>query len=112
MAIAREDATMIARGAPSKAAQIRRMIERLVSRHRLARAVFCPDDKLTPAAQQWLAKLAAENYVFESTFNGDRDRMLVNEGRRRLALEIINSTQLDVERLGVLTRMERENEHE
>lgn len=113
MSDTRTDAAIIASTAQGKGAQLRRMIERLLLRHRIAQRLFLGDDgKPTPPAAEWLRWLAREAHVETSTYDGDRDRMLINEGERKLALKILRSIHLDTERLGALTRMERENERD
>jgi hypothetical protein len=89
--------------------QVRRLIERMVGDHRLAQRVFLgPDGKPTPAAAEWLRRLARDNHVESSTWAGDRDAMLINEGKRKLAMKILASVNLDTERLASLSRLERE----
>jgi hypothetical protein len=89
--------------------QLGRMIGRLLDRNSLAAEVFLGDDgELTPAAAKWMRQLARANHVDSTTWAGDRDTMLINEGRRQLALEIIGSAKLDAGRLEALTRLERE----
>lgn len=96
------------RGAELKK-QLGHMIGRLRGRHHLAAKVFLGEDgEVTPAAADWMSRLARDNFVDSTTFSGDRDTMLINEGRRRLALEIIGSAKLDAGRLEALTRLERE----
>lgn len=110
---ATEDARKIAAGGPGLRSQLQRLIDRMLNRHRLAERVFLgPDGQLTPAAIDWLDQLARENFVEGSTYLGDRDAMLIHEGRRRLALEIIQSVRLDVRRLDALTKLERETTNE
>jgi hypothetical protein len=91
--------------------QLGRMIRRLVDRHQLAAQVFLGEDgALKPAAAKWMRVLARDNFVESTTWAGDRDTMLINEGRRRLALEILSSAKIDAGRLEALTRLEREIE--
>lgn len=109
MSDATETVRKIAAGAPGLKSQIKRLIDRMLTRHRLAERVFLDTDgNLSRDALNWLDRLATENFVNGSTYNGDRDAMLINEGRRRLALEIIQSVRLDVNRLDQLTKAERE----
>lgn len=91
--------------------QLSRMIRRLLDRHSLAAEVFVGEDgELRPAAVKWMRRLARDNFVDSTTWSGDRDTMLINEGRRRLALEILGSAKLDAGRLEALSRLEREIE--
>jgi hypothetical protein len=101
-------AEAIARKGRGIKAQLRRQIDRLYSRHALAQRLFYRDGKLTSAGAEWLRRLARDNYVESGTYAGDRDRMLINEGRRALALEILSSVRLDTERLETLQMLERE----
>lgn len=104
-----EASARIGRTGAAISTQLRRMIDRMLTEHRLAeRLFFGPDGKPTPAAAEWLRRLARDNYCESTTFNGDRDQMLINEGQRRLAMKILGSVHLDTERLGALTRLERE----
>jgi hypothetical protein len=108
----RDQAAAIARGGTGIKAQLRRMIDRMQSRHMLAKRVFTDaGGELTRPATEWMRRLARDNFVESSTFiGGDRDKMLINEGRRALALEILSSVSIDAERLGALTKMERETD--
>jgi hypothetical protein len=87
------------------------MIGRLLDRHSNAAALFLDEDgALKPAARKWFAELAAQNFVNRGSWHADPREHAKREGRRELALEIIGSARLDVERLEALTRMEREIE--
>lgn len=111
MSDARDQAAKIARGGTGVKAQLRRMIDRILSRHQLARQVFCgADGELTRPAVEWMRRLARDNYVEGGGFDRDPHQNSYNDGRRDLALEILSSTRIDAERLGALTRMERESE--
>lgn len=89
--------------------QVRRLIARMTADHLLAQRLFLGDDgKPTPAAAEWFRRLSRDNYVESTTWSGDRDTMLINEGKRRLALRILSSVRLDTERLASLSRLERE----
>lgn len=97
--------------APQVLKQVRRLRDRLLSRHMLAQQLFTgPDGEPTPAAAAWLKQLAAENYVNRSTFHREDREQVRREARRELALEIIASARLDVERLNSLKELEREME--
>lgn len=109
--LAQDSAAAIARGGSGVKAQLRRMIDRLQSRYRLAARVFCgADGNVTPAAAEWLRRLARDNYVEGGGFDRDPYQNAYNDGRRSLAIEILSSTRIDAERLGALTKMERETD--
>jgi hypothetical protein len=110
--VIRDEAERAARQAGNIVAQIRRVTGRLLGAHRLAARLFVGDDgKLRPAAVEWFDQLARDNFVDRSTFvGGDRDKVLINEGRRMLALEIMDSVRLDTRRLAELRRQEQEEE--
>lgn len=95
--------------APEMLRQVRRLRNRLVEQHHLAAQVFLGEDgNPTPAAAEWLRRLARDSYVESTTFSGDRDAMLIREGQRKLALQILSSVRLDTERLASLRELERE----
>jgi hypothetical protein len=107
--LAQDSAAAIARGGSGVKAQLRRMIDRLHSRHRLAaRCSAARTANDAPAAAEWLRRLARDNYVEGGGFDRDPYQNAFNDGRRALALEILSSTRIDAERLGALTKMERE----
>jgi hypothetical protein len=110
-----ESPTDLARRLGMKVPQLRRqlhtLIRRILDRHNRAAQLFLDDDgNLKPAAREWFAELARDNFVNRSAFHEDPREHAKREGRRELALEIISSAHLDVERLGSLTRLEREME--
>jgi hypothetical protein len=108
-----DDIRRAVQGAGSVSAQVRRLIGRLLGRHREAQRLFLGEDgTLKPEAVVWFARLARENHVNGTTWSGDRDAMLIAEGRRMLALDIIGSVDLDQHRLDQLVRQEREQGHE
>jgi hypothetical protein len=90
--------------------QVRRMIRRLIDRHDTAAQLFLdPEDgQPTAAASKWFGQLAADNYVNGGAYHADPREHAYREGRRELALEIIGSARLDVEKLQKLTALERE----
>lgn len=97
--------------APQLIGQLRRLIGRLLDRHSLAAALFLDDGgQVRPAAAKWFQQLAQDNYVNGGAFDADPREHAYREGRRSLALEILGSAHLDVERLGSLTKLEREIE--
>jgi hypothetical protein len=110
-----DDATDLARRiglkGPNMLKQLRRMIRQLLDRHRDAAALFLDrDGNLTPPARRWFADLADRNFVNRGCWHSDPREHAKREGRRELALEIINSARLDVGRLEALSRLEREVE--
>jgi hypothetical protein len=110
-----ESATEMARrlgmNGPSLLKQLRRIVKRLLDRQQHAARLFLDDDgELKPAAKAWFGQIAHDNFVTRSAWHEDAREHAKREGRRELALEIINSTRLDVERLEALTRLEREVE--
>jgi hypothetical protein len=101
----------ISMSGPQLGKQVRRMISRMLDRHTVAAKLFLDDDgAVRPAAVKWFGQLAADNYVNRGAFHADPREHAYREGRRELALEIIGSADLDVERLASLTRLERETE--
>lgn len=106
----REEADRLATRAISQAQQVARVRGRMMRRHFLAAKLFLGEDgQLGPHAVPWFAELARTGFVDETTFvAGDREQTLINEGRRQLALEILDSVNLDQGRLAALVRLERE----
>lgn len=101
----------IAAGGRSVAVQLRSLISRIIDRQWVARALFWGDDgKLKPEAEEWFAELAVRNYVHGGAFHVDRAEHCRREGRRELALEIIESAGLDTIRLGQLRDQLRKEE--
>lgn len=101
----------ITAGGRSVAGQLRALIARKVDELWIARALFYGGDgKLRPEAEAWLAGLAAANYVHKGAFHVDRAEHCRREGRRELALEIIESAGLDTVRLGQLKDQLRREE--
>lgn len=97
--------------APQLMKQLRRIKERMLTRHDLAAQLFLgADGKPTAAALKWLRHVAGENYVNRGTYHQDPREHAYREGRRELALEIIGSARLDVDKLNSLTAIEREME--
>lgn len=109
----RRDALGVARGGESKLAQLRRMARRIIDPHVDAAATFLDGSGgVRPAAAAWLERLARDNFVRASTFvPGDPQQTMVNEGRRALALDILNSIRLDTARLEEINAQIREAEH-
>jgi hypothetical protein len=108
-----ETARQIGLRGPQAMKQLKRMMRRLLNRHHLAVELFLgPDGKLTETAHEWMQQLAAENYVNEGAWHPDPREHALREGHRRLALKILRSVRLDIERLASLTKMEKEIESE
>jgi hypothetical protein len=106
-----EVARQIGLKGPQALKQLKRMMRRLLSRHHLAVELFLGEGgKLTEPAREWMQQLAADNYVNKGAWHADPREHAYREGRRALALEIIGSAHLDVERLASLKKMEKEIE--
>lgn len=104
-------ARRIAMEAPQLIKQVRRMVRRMLDRQSLAADLFLDDGGAVKAkALAWFAQLASENYVNRGAFHSDAREHAYREGRRELALEIIGSADLDVDRLASLIKLEREIE--
>lgn len=96
---------------PALLKQVRQMAARLLDKHHAAAALFLGEDgTVKPEAASWMRQLAADNYVNGGGFHADPIEHAYRSARRDLALEIIGSAKLDVERLASLTRLEREIE--
>jgi hypothetical protein len=89
-------------GAEAVRAQLRRLLDKHRWRHFEARALFYDKGKLRPEAEGWFDRLARENFVLSGAFHEDPRRHAYNEGRRELALEIINGVGLSLERINQL----------
>jgi hypothetical protein len=109
LSLAQDSAAAIARGGSGVKAQLRRMIDRMQSRHQLAkRGVLRRRRRADARAAEWLRRLARDNYVEGGGFDRDPYQPCFQRRARALALEILSSTRIDAERLGALTKMERE----
>jgi hypothetical protein len=96
---------------PAMLKQLRQMAARLLDKHHAAAALFLGEDgAITRPAAAWMQQLAADNYVNGGAWHMDPREHAFREGKRELALEIINSARLDVARLEALTKLEREIE--
>ena len=112
MSDTQSDVRKIAYGGLSLRMQLDRLIDRMLGAHRIAaRVFFGSDGKVTPAARAWLAGIARDNFVAETTFVADDARQSdINEGRRQLALEILGSVHFDQDRLDELMHKKQEIE--
>lgn len=109
----RRDAMKVARGGETRLKQLRRQLNRLIDPHAEAQALFLgADGRPSPAAIEWLDRLARDNFLRTTTrpATASAEDMLVNEGRRQLALEIFGSLRLDVAELDRIRRQIREEE--
>jgi hypothetical protein len=89
--------------------QVKRMIRRLLDKHKLAADLFLDDDgQVKPAAARWFRQLASDNYLDTGAWHQDPREHAYREGRRAVALEIIRSARLDAERLDRLVELERD----
>jgi hypothetical protein len=108
---AAETARRLSRTGPQLHHQLKRIIGRLLDRHAAAAKLFLDNDGAAkPAAVEWFRQLARDNYVNGGCWHENDREHAKREGRRELALEIIGSAKLDVDRLGALTKLEREME--
>jgi hypothetical protein len=104
-----DDARAIAHEARSASAQLRRMIGKLLNPFRTASALFYgADGQLKPEAIAWFGALAARNFIDRSTFDPDPRINDMNQGRRELMIEILDSVRLDTAKLAKLQRQLRE----
>lgn len=88
--------------------QVRRMIRRMLDKHSAAAELFLgADGQAKPEAVRWFRQLAADNYVNGGAFVSDPIEHAARSARRELALEIIRSAKLDVDRLDALIELER-----
>lgn len=96
---------------PSMIKQLRQMTARLLDKHHAAAALFLGEDgKVTREAAAWMRRLADDNYVNGGAFKADPIEHAYRAGKRELALDIIRSAKLDLERLAALSNLEREME--
>lgn len=80
--------------------QLQQRLRMLLDHYFRSRGVFCDaDGALTPAATLWLADLARRNFVHGSSFHIDPREHARREGRRELAMEILQSVRLDGEQV-------------
>lgn len=107
----RDEADRIGERAKDFAAQLRRAIGSISNQHATYAAVFKPGGQLSSAAAKVLDDLAAFCCVDDTTYRrGDRDEMLINEGKRQVYLYLQRKMKLDGEKLAALRRELREHE--
>lgn len=110
----KDEAARIAQVARVPARQATRLIAGLFARHHEAAVLFLDDQgEVKPEAAAWFDRLARENFIADSTFvSGDREASLINEGRRQLALSILQSVRLDRARLEKLHMQAKETRND
>jgi hypothetical protein len=86
------------------------MRRRLLDRHAIAARCSSTTTAAEARGGGMVRQLARDNYVNAARGMKTTARACETRRRRELALEIIRSAKLDVERLGALTRLEREVE--
>lgn len=107
----RERAEFIAGGARDVARQVRAQIEALLAPWRVARRLFLgPDGEPTEDAAAFFGQLDRACYVSRSTWHADPREHAMREGRRQVALEIMNMVRLDQAKLARLVAMAREDD--